>query len=108
MSADMVTTGVAAQLMGTTPETVAKWIAEGRAIGMNKTPRSYRLPKWQFEPVLWDALPALTHALGSGDGWSLLSFLESPCGGLGGRTPRQAIEQGDVARAIDLAMAMGA
>ena len=41
------------------------------------------------------ALPRLSAALGTTNGWALLSFLESARGELGGRTPRQAIEQGE-------------
>ena len=52
-------------------------------------------PLWQFEPAMLAALPRLSAALGTTNGWALLSFLESARGELGGRTPRQAIEQGE-------------
>lgn len=89
----MVTTDQAAKLGGTTRVTILAWIAEGRAIGLAQSRRAFRLPKWQFLPGFWEALPAIAKALGTSEGWALLSFLETPAGGLEGRTPRQAIEQ---------------
>lgn len=104
---DMLSTDQAAELAGTTRVTINAWITKGRAIGLTQTRRGFRLPKWQFEPAIWDTIPALAKALGTAEGWSLLSFLETPLGGLKGRTPRQAIEQGDAARVIELAVAEG-
>ena len=103
----MVTTEQAADLASTTRVTINAWIAKGRAIGLTQTRRGFRLPKWQFEPALWEAIPLLTRALGTGEGWALLTFLETPLGSLNGLTPRQAIEQGDSARVLELAMAEG-
>jgi hypothetical protein len=60
-------------------------------------------PLWQFEPVMLAALPRLSAALGTTHGWALLSFLESAHGELGGRTPRQAIEQGETDLVIQVA-----
>lgn len=102
-SADMVSTDEAAQLADTSRVTVNTWIAKGRAIGLTQTKRGYRMPRWQFEPRLWAALPRLSAALGTTEGWALLAFLESPHGGLGGVAPRQAIEQGQADRVIALA-----
>lgn len=93
-AADMLSTDEAAQLVGATRVTVNAWIAKGRAIGLTQVKRGYRMPRWQFEPLLWEALPQIAAALGVSEGWALLSFLESPHGALGGLTPRQAIEQG--------------
>lgn len=100
---DMVSTDEAAQLVGTNRVTVNAWIAKGRAIGLTQPKRGFRVPRWQFEPRLWDALPRLSAALGTREGWALLAFLESPHGGLGGLSPRQAIEQGQAERVIALA-----
>jgi excisionase family DNA binding protein len=100
---DMVTTQEAAELAGTSRVTINAWIAKGRAIGLTQTRRGYRLPKWQFEPAVWNVLARLAQALGTTDGWSLLAFLESPLGGLNGKTPRQAIEQGAATRILELA-----
>lgn len=100
---DMVTTDDAAQMVGTTRVTINAWIAKGRAIGLTQTKRGFRMPRWQFEPRVWEALPRLSNALGTAEGWALLSFLESPQGALDGRTPRAAIEQGQAERVIAIA-----
>jgi len=100
---DMVSTDEAAALVGTTRVTINAWIAKGRAIGLTQTRRGFRLPRWQFEPRCWAALPALSQALGTVEGWALLAFLETPLGGLGGKTPRQALEQGQLERVLALA-----
>ena len=99
-AADMISTDEAAQLVQTTRVTINSWIAKGRAIGLTQTKRGFRLPRWQFEPSMWDALPRLSAALGTAEGWALLSFLESPHGALNGITPRRAIEQGQVDKVI--------
>ena len=52
---------------------------------------------------MWDQLPRISAALGTTEGWALLSFLESPHGALGGLTPRQAIEQGRADRVAAIA-----
>lgn len=106
-AADMLSTDEAAQIVGTTRVTINAWIAKGRAIGLTQTKRGFRLPKWQFEPLIWDALPGIAAALGTREGWALLSFLESPHGALDGRSPRQAIEQGQSERVIALAAQEG-
>lgn len=102
-AADMISTDEAAQLVQTTRVTINAWIAKGRAIGLTQTKRGFRMPRWQFEPSMWDALPRLSSALGTTEGWALLSFLESPHGGLNGITPRQAIEQGQPDKVIKIA-----
>jgi hypothetical protein len=106
-AADMLSTDEAAALAGVTRLTVNKWIGSGRAIGLSQVKRGYRLPRWQFEPAMWAALPKLSEALGLTEGWALLAFLETPLGGLDGRTPRQAIEQGEAERALLLAQHHG-
>ena len=102
-AADMISTDEAAQLVQTTRVTINAWIAKGRAIGLTQTKRGFRMPRWQFEPSMWDALPRLSAALGTAEGWALLSFLESPHGGLNGITPYQAIEQGQSDKVIKIA-----
>lgn len=102
-AADMISTDEAAQLVQTTRVTINAWIAKGRAIGLTQTKRGFRMPRWQFEPSVWAALSKLSAALGTAEGWALLSFLESPHGGLNGITPRQAIEQGQMDKVIRIA-----
>lgn len=102
-AADMISTDEAARLAQTTRVTINAWIAKGRAIGLTQTKRGFRMPRWQFEPSMWEALPRLSAALGTTEGWALLSFLESPHGALNGISPRQAIEQGRSDRVIKIA-----
>ncbi|MGD9834061.1 MAG: hypothetical protein AB7U92_15040 [Piscinibacter sp.] len=102
-AADMISTDDAARLVDTTRVTINAWIAKGRAIGLTQTKRGFRMPRWQFEPAMWAAIPKLSAALGTTEGWALLSFLESPHGALEGLTPRQAIEQGRAEQAIAIA-----
>ena len=106
-AADMISTDEAAELAGATRKTVINWIDKGRAIGLSQTKRGFKLPRWQFEPAMWAAMEKLAPALGVTEGWAILAFLETPLGGLDGRTPRQAIEQGEAERVVQLAEAEG-
>lgn len=99
----MITTDVAAAMTGTSRVTVNAWIKKGRAIGLSQAKRGYRLPAWQFDAPVWDVLPKLSAALGIKEGWGLLSFLETPLGGLDGATPRQALERLQADRVVELA-----
>lgn len=100
---DMVSTDEAAQMTGTSRVTMNAWIASGRAIGLTRVKRGFRLPKWQFDSPMWESLPSLSRALGTTEGWALLTFLETPHPGLDGATPREAIERGKQDRAVTLA-----
>jgi biotin operon repressor len=102
-SADMLSTDEAGELVKASRVTVNAWINKGRAIGLTQTKRGYRMPRWQFEPRLWETLPKLSAALGTKEGWAVLGFLESPLGALQGLSPRQAIERGQAERVIELA-----
>ena len=83
---------------------VIQLAADGKLIAIDGgTERGIVGPRWQFESAMLDALPRLSAALGATQGWALLSFLESPHGALGGRTPRQAIEQGETNLVIQVA-----
>jgi len=100
---DMVSTDEAAELAQTSRVTINAWISKGRCIGLSQTKRGFRLPRWQFEPRVWQLVPKLAAALDTTEGWALLAFLESPHGALGGVTPRAAIEQGKGERVLDIA-----
>lgn len=106
-AADMISTDAAAALVQTSRVTINSWISKGRAIGLNQSKRGLKLPRWQFEPALWEALPKISAAMGVTEGWALLAFLETPHGALRGTAPRQAIEQGQVDRVIALAQGEG-
>ena len=105
-AADMISTDEAAELAGTTRVTVNAWIKAGRCIGVAHLRRGFKLPSWQFEPAIWPLLLPLAKAVGTTDGWQLLSFLESPTIALDGQTPRAALEQGTAPeRILELATA---
>lgn len=101
-SADMISVQEAAVLMGETESMVRRWIARQDCIAVSVSRLPMRLPRWQFEDsvLLW--IGPISRALGarSSNGWAVLSFLEAPQDGLDGRTPRQALEQGDVAQVL--------
>jgi hypothetical protein len=90
---DMINTDEAAGLAGTTRVTVNAWIKSGRCIGVSHLKRGYKLPRWQFEPSVWQAVAPLGGLFG-GDAWRALGFLESPTTALDGLNPRAALEQG--------------
>lgn len=100
---DMLTPTAAAKATGVPVATVRSWAESGRAIALPVSKSAYRLPRWQFAPAIWDALPQLSKALHFTGRWRLLSFLETPLGGLAGLTPRQSIEQGELQRVLALA-----
>lgn len=95
-AADMLTVAQAARWSHTEVATMRRWITAGRAVAFEVRRYGWRLPRWQFEPAIWDAIPHVAAALGTTQSWPLMNFLESASGALGGRTPRQAIEQGDL------------
>ncbi|CAM4130674.1 hypothetical protein ROSA5918_23855 [Roseateles saccharophilus] len=100
MAADMLTVAQAACYARTDVAAIGVWIASGRVIALKERRTSYRLPRWQFDPAIWEAIPRVIMALNTTHGWALMTFLESPCGALGGRTPRHAIEQGHLRQVL--------
>lgn len=100
---DMIDTDEAAALARTSRETINQWIRSGRCIGLDRLKRGWRLPRWQFEPAVFEQVQPIARALGTTEGWALLLFLETPHEALEGRTPRMALEQGDAERVMDLA-----
>jgi len=107
-ASDMITTDEAAELGGTTRVTINSWIKSGRCIGVTHLRRGFKMPKWQFEPYVFPVIHLLSEALGTTDGWQMLSFLETPFEALDGLAPRIALEQGVPGqRIVDLATAEG-
>lgn len=104
-SDDMLTSEQAAKAAGTSRVTINHWVNSGRCIGLTQLKRGYRLPKWQFDPAIWDALPEVVARLGSSDGWTVLTFLESPHRALDGISPRAALERGAKDQVLRLATA---
>ncbi|MDZ4281306.1 MAG: helix-turn-helix domain-containing protein [Hydrogenophaga sp.] len=107
-ASDMITTDEAALLSGTSRVTINAWIKSGRCIGVAHSRGGIKIPKWQFEPSVFHVLQAVSEALGSTDGWTVLSFLETPHVALAGLAPRIALEQGTTRqRILELAAAEG-
>lgn len=105
---DMLTTEEAAELTGVSRVTINAWIKQNRCIGISNLRRGFKLPKWQFEPQIFELIQPLFKALGTTDSWSLLAFLENSHEALDYRTPLVAIMQGESAeRILQLAMAEG-
>jgi excisionase family DNA binding protein len=104
---DMLSTEEAAALAGTSRMTINHWIKAGRCVALTQLKRGYRLPRWQFDPSIWEHLPEIASGLATNDGWSLLTFLESPHPALDGLSPRAALEQGASTRVLNLAIAEG-
>ena len=104
-SADMLTTDQSAELVGMTRVGIVDRIKRGAAIGLIGPKRGFKLPKWQFEPQMWQVLPRIIAALGTVEGWAIYSFLETAHGALNGQTPRRAVEQGRIDEVLGLAAA---
>ena len=103
MAADMLKVADAANAVGATARDIRQWVTDGRCVGVSTASKAMRLPRWQFDLDVWPWIQAIAYALGTTDGWSLLSFLESLSDALNGRSPRQALEQGEPTRVIQLA-----
>ena len=103
-AADMVTVKGACGLAGLTAHAIRQRVANGQILGLKGAGLGLRLPKWQFSEPLRSAVPKVISGLGTPEPWLVLTFLESPHAALDGRNPRAAIEQGDLARVMALAM----
>jgi hypothetical protein len=78
-----------------------------RVIAIDHTTLGLRFPRWQFDAHLWPVVQKLGAELQS-DGLGMLGWLDTPLGALGGRTPRAALEQGELAdRVLELASGDG-
>ena len=107
-AADMLTTEEAAELTGVSRVTINAWIKQNRCIGIANLRRGFKLPKWQFEPQVFELIQPLFEALDTTDSWSVLAFLENSQDALDRRTPLVALEQGEsTERILQLAMAEG-
>lgn len=102
-SADMISVAEAASMLGEHESAVLRWIEQRRCVALTWQGHETRLPIWQFagDLLLW--MGPVSEALEASKGWQVLSFLETPLDGLEGRTPRVALEQGDVERVLALA-----
>lgn len=101
---DMLSTDEAAELLKTTRVTINNWIKDGRCLAVEGPTRGRKLPHWQFAPAVFEHLPEVLVALGEdASGWMQLLYFETPSPALGGRSPRQALEQGEFERVVRLA-----
>ena len=102
-AADMATVKEACGLAGLTADAFRQQVANGNILGLKGAGLGLRLPRWQFSEPMRSAMPKVISGLVTLDPWAVLSFLETPHGALGGRTPRVAIEQGKSERVVALA-----
>ena len=93
----------AADLLGVTLEVIESQVASGTLLGLRHPRLGLRLPRWQFAEPIRSAIPRLFLRLGTTEPWALLSWLDTPLESLDGRTPRVAVEQGELERVVDLA-----
>lgn len=100
---DMISVAEAAGLVGESVTTIRRWISDRHCFAVATRGRVWRLPYWQFDVDLLPWIGPVCEALGATSGWQVLWFLETPHGGLDGRTPRAALEQGDVCRVLMVA-----
>jgi len=102
-SLEVVASGVigARVLSGVSSLQLERWAAlrRPRVIALEANDGALRFAKWQFEPTLWSVVQQLAGAL-DGDAMAVLSWLESPSDTFGGRTPRVALEQGELAEKV--------
>lgn len=99
-AADMLSVEEVAAVAGISRNEIEEWIKSHRCIAVFNRCRQYKLPRWQFEPSVWNVLQSLTLALCATDGWQVLVFLETRALALGGETPRAALEKGVSAQRI--------
>lgn len=93
-AADMISTDDASKLTGTNRVTINAWIKRGCVIGVENVRQEFKLPQWQFEPLILQLVEPIANCLGTNDGWQLPKFFETPSPSLNGLTPRAAIERG--------------
>lgn len=102
-ASDMLELLEAARAVGASPSEIRRWVTQARLIGIRDKSNSLRLPKWQFDLEVWPWIEQVADALETRSGWVLLTFFETPLGALSGRTPRQALEQGEPSQVLQAA-----
>lgn len=102
-AADMISVAEAASLLGEDESAVRRWVEQSRCVALELPGHETRLPSWQFvgDLLLW--IGPVSEELEASNGWQVLTFLETPQDCLEGRTPRAALEQGDVEEVLALA-----
>ncbi len=106
---DLVDAQEASRLSGIAASRLVAWARAKypRVIAVEDTTEEFLFPYWQFDPVVWAVVPDLAKELGAG-GWTTMLWLQTPLGAFSGRSPRQALEQGEpAARVLAVAGASG-
>ena len=93
---DLVDLNEASRLSGSTASRLVAWARAKypRVVAIEDTAEEFLFPYWQFDPMVWAVVPDLAKELGAG-GWTTMLWLQTPLGALSGRSPRQALEQGE-------------
>ena len=84
---------------------VEKWADDGGVIGI-RCGSMRRYPAWQLELKVWNRVLDISRCLDM-TGWALYNWMIAPNGGLDGKTPRQALEDGKAKRVLKVAEADG-
>ncbi|TDP61266.1 hypothetical protein [Roseateles toxinivorans] len=101
---DMVSGEQAADLLGISSADVELLVEARLCLALkNGITHDWRLPRWQFEQPLWSLMPQILAKLETSR-WGALAWLETPLGGLGGVSPRTAVERGQGARVLQMAI----
>ena len=89
--------------MGETESMVRRWIARQDCIAVSVSRLPMRLPRWQFEDsvLLW--IGPINRALGSERAMAGRSLVLEARKMVSTDTPRQTLEQGDVAQVLAVA-----
>ena len=93
---DLVDADEASRLSGVAASRLIAWARakHPRVIAIEDTAEEFLFPYWQFDPRVWVVVPGLAKELGAG-GWTTMLWLQTPLGAFSGRSPRQALEQGE-------------
>lgn len=105
-AADMISVDEAARILDVNSQVIDDLVRTRCLLGVRAPGEAWRIPAWQIVEPLRSELPAILDALDL-DAWGALAWLETALGGLDGRTPRTAVEQGQGTRVVMLARAEG-
>lgn len=101
---DMLTSKQLAKLLGISRQALDKRHKSAQLLALSSDTRRLRYPSWQLDEHVWGApLANVLHALAGEDAWTIYEFLLSPDPLLSGRTPLQAMKEGDHERVMAVA-----
>lgn len=96
-----------AEKFGISRQAVLKQRDSNKALGLEGAGRGLHFPAWQFDDRVRTHLPEILGAFMVRDSWGKYLFLTQPQRRLRGRTPLQALVDGDADRVIEIARALG-